>query len=157
MDPKLESYLKKYNINYVKYDHPAVFTVQESNNVNLNLKCLHAKSLFLKDEKGRFYLVCMEANKRLDMKFLQKHLNVSKLRFASPEELKKELKLTPGSVSIFGMIYPQNVKLIIDKTVWEADTVGFHPNINTSTLEIDHENLEKFLDSLNCIKDTILL
>lgn len=115
--------------------------------------------LFLKDERGKFYLVGMKAEKRLDTKKLREHLKIKKLNFASPQELKEEVNLTPGSVSIFGAIYikDKRVKLIIDEDVWSAPTVGFHPNINTSTLEINHENLEKYFESLKCEKEILRL
>ncbi len=102
----------------------------------------------------------MNAYKRLDIKKLRDLLHAkNKLFFASSQELKEKLNLTPGSVSIFGMIYGQNngVCLIIDKQVWLAKKVGFHPNINTATLELTHENLEKFVNSLTCIKKTLSL
>jgi len=83
--------------------------------------------------------------KRLDIKSLRKVLNAKKLHFASAEELKSELNVSPGSVSIFALINSKNVKSIIDEEVWSAEITGFHPNINTSTLEISHENLEKFI------------
>lgn len=118
---------------------------------------MHTKSLFLKDEKGCFYLVCLPADKRLDIKFLEKYFSVKKLRFGSPEELKSELNLMPGSVSLFGMIYSSSVLLVLDKAIWNAKTSGFHPNINTATLEIGRDNLGKFYNSLNCPKEIIEL
>jgi Ala-tRNA(Pro) deacylase len=157
MDPKLKKYLEKEGIEYREHKHPAVFTVEESKKLKLAIPGVHTKNLFLKDDKGRFYLICMPALERLDTKSLRKSLGVGKLHFGSPEELKKELNLEPGSVSIFGMIHAKNVKLLLDKTVWEAEVTGFHPNINTATLEIDHKNLEKFWNSLDCEKETINL
>ena len=153
MDKTLMKYMGNNGISYKIHEHPAVFTVAESNNIIKNKDYFHTKSLFLRDDKRRFYLVCMPANKRLDIKFLEKVLQVKKLNFGSPEELKLHLNLNPGSVSIFGMIYAKEVFLIIDKEIWAAPSSGFHPNINTATLEIDHSNLEKFLNSLNCRKE----
>ena len=148
MDKTLETYLKEHKIEYIEHKHKAVFTVAESTLIKSHKPGLSCKCLFLKDEKGKFYLLAMNAHKRADMKLLKKELDVEKLHFASEEELKRELNVTPGSVSIFAMIYKKNVNLIIDKEVWTEKIVGFHPNINTSTLEISHENLEKFLNSL---------
>jgi Ala-tRNA(Pro) deacylase len=152
MDKALESYLKNHGIEYNLHEHPAVFTVAESEKINEKIPGLHTKSLFLKDENGKFYLVCMNAHKKLDIKNLRKILSLKELYFASPEELKSELNLAPGSVSIFGMIHAKSTMLIIGKEVWEAEITGFHPNINTATLEISHKSLEKFCDSLECKK-----
>lgn len=155
MEQALESYLKDIGINYKTHSHKAVFTVAESSSLRGEIPGMHTKSLFLEDEKGNFYLVCMDALKRLDIKTLRRRLNVSKLQFASPEKLKAELDLTPGSVSIFGMINAKNTKLILDKDLWNADIVAFHPNINTETLEITHKDLEKFCDSLGSAKEIL--
>ncbi|MCH7568165.1 MAG: hypothetical protein IIA87_01975 [Nanoarchaeota archaeon] len=159
MERKLKNYLEKNNVKYVLHKHPAVFTVKESKRLKKNIPGLNCKTLFLKDNKRKFYLVGMPADKRLDNKKLRAHLNIRKIRFGTVEELKDKVNLTPGSVSIFGMIYinSYNIKLILDKEVWESDVVGFHPNINTETLEIKHEDLEKFYNSLDCEKEVIEL
>jgi len=157
MDIKLKSYLEENKIWYNVYPHPAVFTVKESKSIKEKIPGAHTKCLFLKDESNSFYLVALPAEKRLDIKSLKTKLNLKELHFASPEELKKELHLTPGSVSIFGMIYSLSVFLIIDKALWSSALVGFHPNINTSTLVLDHKNLVKFYNSISARKEVIEL
>ena len=158
MDKKLEKYMKTHDVEYNEYKHDAVFTVEESKKLKKDLPGLHCKTLFLKDNKGNFYLVGLPANKRLDIKNLRKHLGVKKVRFGTPEELKKEINLVPGSVSIFGMVNVKgNVLLVLDKEVWDAKEIGFHPNINTSTLVLKHEDLKKFYDSLDCEKEVLEL
>ncbi len=160
-DKKLENYLKDLSINYIEHKHPAVFTVEEHKTLQIKTpNVLHTKNLFLKDEKNNFYLVCMYANKQLNLKQLKEKVKAKKkLSFASEEQLKENLNLTPGSVSIFGMINtkPNTIHLILDKQVWEAERVGFHPNINTSTLIISHKDLEKFYNSLNIKKEILEL
>lgn len=152
MDKYLLEYLNKHKINYKIHKHSAVFTVEQSKSLKAEiLGVFHTKNLFLKDEANNFYLICMNAHKRLDLKNLKQQLNAKKkLYFASEKELKENLNLTPGSVSIFGMIYARNVFLVIDKKILEAESSGFHPNINTATLEINKNNLRKFINSLNC-------
>ena len=157
MDPNLKPYLEKHKIEYKIYSHPPVFTVEESKKIKLNISGTHTKCLFLKDEHSQFYLICLLANKRLNTSLLRKKFNLRELYFASEEELKSGLNLTPGSVSIFGMIYAKSTYLIIDKDLWNADAVGFHPNINTSTIVLDHNNLEKFYNSLKTKKEIMKL
>lgn len=157
MDKALVKYLDEHKISYKIHEHPPVFTVAESKSLIKNKGYFHTKSLFLRDDKKRFYLVCMSANKRLDIKLLERVLGVKKLNFGSPEELKERLNLTPGSVSIFGTIYAKDVSLIVDKEIWLASSSGFHPNINTATLELDHNNLEKFFNSIACKKEIMEL
>src|SRR3989344_8760170 len=159
MEELLKEYLEKNKINYVRHKHKAVSTVAESGKDENILKIpgLHCKTLFLKDDKGGFYLVGLPAHKRLDIKKLEKHLEVKKLKFGSAEELKEKTNLAPGSVSIFGAVYSGDVALILDKEVWDAEIVGFHPNVNTETLEIKHVGLERYYNSLNNRKEILEL
>mgnify|MGYP000134327686 CR=1 FL=1 len=72
------------------------------------------------------------------------------MTFASPEDMKELLGLTPGSVSIFGLIHkPENLHLYLDAELREADLIGRHPNRNDATIVISHQTLVRFLDILN--------
>jgi Ala-tRNA(Pro) deacylase len=159
MDKKLEDYLKKHNVKYTLHEHPAVFTVEESSKIKKEIPGLATKSLFLKEKNGKFYLISLPGVKRLDTKKLKKQLDTKKLNFASPEELKSELNITPGSVSIFCLINadPNKVEFILDQEIWDAQISGFHPNRNTATLEITHESLENYYKSLPCKKQILKL
>lgn len=157
MDKKLKEYLKDHKIDYIIHNHPAVFTVEQSKSLNLSLPCAHTKNLFLKDENKNYYLICTQADKRLNLKQLKKSLNVSELHFGSPDELKENLKITPGSVSLFNIINSKSVMLILDSNLLNSDKIGFHPNINTSTLEITRDGLHKFYKSLKSKKEVINL
>jgi len=154
MDEKLRSYLEKFNVSYKTHHHKPVFTVKESDAIiKGEIPGRHTKNLFLEDEKGNFYLVCMDAYKRLDIKSLRKRLNAGKLQFASAQKLKQELDVTPGSVSIFCMINASKTKLVLDSQLWNADVLSFHANINTESLELDHKNLERFYNSISMDKE----
>lgn len=163
MSQSIKSILNKLGIKYIEHTHEPVFTVAESNKLSLSYRGLHTKSLFLKSNSKselkltNYYLVCMQADKRLNIKSLQKHLNEEKLTFASPDELKSILNLTPGSVSIFGLINDtkNEVHLILDNEISRAESVGFHPNINTSTLELSNEDFLKFYNSLKQEKEIL--
>ncbi|MBX4196563.1 prolyl-tRNA synthetase associated domain-containing protein [Candidatus Pacearchaeota archaeon] len=147
MEEVLKRYLQKHGISYKEYQHPAVFTVKESAKLKINIPGFHTKNLFLKDEYNTFYLVCMDAHKRLDTNRLKEQLNVKSLAFASPEELNDELRVKPGSVSFLALIHAKKTTLVLDKAIWNADEVGFHPNVNTETLVLSHAELEKIYDS----------
>lgn len=149
MDEKLKKYLEKYNISYKIYEHPAVFTVAESDKVTKHIPGARSKNLFLKDENNNFYLVSMPGEKRLNTKSLRAYFKLKELNFASPSELKEQLNISPGSVSLFCMIRAsERVTLVIDKEIWSASLAGFHPNVNTSTLVLDNKNIKKFLSTL---------
>lgn len=155
MDNKLKEYLDKLGLKYKLHKHPPVFTVEESKKIKINIPGKHTKCLFLKGGNGQFYLIAMPGIKRLNIKLLKRRIGLKDMHFGSPEELKAELNATPGSVSIFAMIYAKNTKLIIDKELWNASIVTFHPNINTETLELDRRNLEIFYNSIESEKEII--
>ena len=81
MDEKLKEYFEKNNIEYKLYTHLPVFTVEESNKIEMTYKGMHTKSLFLRDENKNYYLISMEADKRLDIKYLESFFRVKKLKF----------------------------------------------------------------------------
>jgi Ala-tRNA(Pro) deacylase len=109
---------------------------------------LLTQNLFLTDKQGNFFLFCLQAEKRAPIKKVKSLFNVKDLQFASPSDLKSQLNLTPGSVSIFGLINNPEVALVLDQELYDAEAVGFHPNINTATLELQHKEFVKFYDSL---------
>ncbi len=150
MDKSLKDFLDNNKITYEEFTHPAIFTVAEGKKLKENLPGLHCKCLFLYDEQKRYYLLGMQANARCDLKGLRKQLGVKKLQFGSEEKLWDYLKVKPGSVSIFAMIHAEDkVKLLLSKEVWDADKVGFHPNVNTATIVVDHANLVKCVEALS--------
>ncbi len=159
MDVKLRDYLEKHSINYTEYPHKAVFRVSESKTLKKDIPGLHCKCLFLKDNCDRFYLVAVPADKRLDISRLRKRLNLKKLHFASEFELLEKIGLKPGSVSIFGIINDKEnqINFILDGDVWSANAVGFHPNLNTSTLVLLHDDLERFYNSVKTNKRVMQL
>lgn len=159
MDSVLERYLKKNGIDYVLHRHTAVHTVAESHadETIMRIPGLRCKTLFLVDESNRYYLIGMTGIKRLDFKKLQAQLGVKKLTMGSQEALLRETGLVPGSVSIFGVFQNSSVTLVLDEDVWRAKQVCFHPNINTETLELTHQALERFYEKLPNIKKIIAL
>ena len=159
MDKNLKEYLDKNEIKYQIFNHPAVFTVDESRKIKQQIPGMHCKCLFLKDNKGIFYLIGMPAEKRLNSKIFRNRINAKKARFGTPEELQEKVNLIPGSVSIFGAIYIKDKKtvLVLDKQVWQAKEVGFHPNVNTRTIVLKHEDLKKYYYSLSCKKEILEL
>jgi len=146
----VKNYLKKLNISFKEFNHPSVYTCEEAEEYNKNIRGIHSKNLFIKDRKSKkFYLVILPADKQLKLEDLEKILGV-KLKFANKEDLKKTLNLESGAVSPFGLINDNlaQVQLILDKDISTSDYVSFHPNINTQTFEISKEDFNKYLNSL---------
>lgn len=140
--------LNQLSINYEKIDHPAVFTVAESENLVLH-PGTHCKALFIRDDKKtQYFLVLMEGSKRIDFKLLQQELDIKKMTFASAEELWDKLQIKPGSVSPFCLINStdKTIGVIIDTFLLSQEKLGFHPNDNTATLLVSPSDLKKFIE-----------
>jgi len=145
----LFTFLARNAIVYQRHDHPPVYTVEEAGRLVPNLPAAKTKNLFLRDQKGRrHFLVCVEAAKRIDLKALAGILDVKRLSFGSARRLEAYLGVTPGAVSVFGVIHDtgQGVEIIFDRPLWQQPAFQFHPLVNTSTLCISREELNRFVD-----------
>lgn len=145
----LAQFLAQHKLDYTYQAHEPCHTVEESKALKTSLPGVSTKNLFLTDMKGQYWLVCVQADKRVPINKLRKLLGTKTLTFASPEELLTNLQLTPGSVSLFGLIHkPNNLQVCLDDDLRQADLVGRHPNRNDATLIIDHQTLVVFLTIL---------
>lgn len=145
---KVYETLDKLDISYVRHEHPPVYTVEEAEQHWENITGAHCKNLFLRNKKGnRHYLVVLASSKRADLKALEKQLGEDRLSFASPERLMHYLGLEVGAVSPFGLINDtqKEVQVIIDQDLKDADSINFHPNVNTATVGLSFLDFEKFL------------
>ena len=140
--------LKDLGIDYKRCDHPAVFTVEESRQHDINMEGSHCKNFFLKDKKGKYFLFSTLAEKKIDMNVLQKKIGCKRLSFASPQRLDEVLDLTPGSVSPFGIMNDRHalVTVVLDKEIIDQGIVNFHPLKNTATITVASDDLIKFIE-----------
>jgi Ala-tRNA(Pro) deacylase len=139
--------LDDLNINYKLYEHQPVFTVRESLKHKDTIPGERNKNLFAKGEKTKtYYLISIRGDKKLDNQSFKKEFG-ERIRFCSPEDLMKYLKLKPGSVSPFGLINDKEkeVVVIVDTDLLENERVHFHPDRNSATLEISSDNFKKYL------------
>lgn len=143
-------FLEKQGISYERYDHPPVFTCEESTRLcpPMPEHAAKTKNLFLRDKKGRrHFLVTVAEEKQVDVKALEEILGVPKLSFASARRLEEHLGLMPGAVTMLGVMNDMqhhHVEVIVDEAVWQAQAVRCHPLVNTSTLIISHNGIERF-------------
>ncbi len=138
-----------HSIEYERHDHPAVFTVEEAKRLVPPLQGVKTKNLFLRDKKGRRHvLVVVGQDKSVDLKALSTLLGSPRLSLASLERLKKYLGITPGAVSILAVVNDANneVEVVGDRDLWKANAFQCHPLVNTSTLVISKDHLERFLE-----------
>ena len=150
IEQKVLETLDRLGIPYVRHEHPPVATVEEAEKHWADLKGTHCKNLFIRNYKGnRHYLVIAPVTRGIDLKRLNTELGEDRLSFASAERLKRWLGVEPGSVSPFGLINDEthHVQVVCDITLRSSAALGFHPNINTATLEIAFADFERFLAS----------
>ena len=145
--PDLFAYLDKLSIPTRTVEHPPVFTVEESEKLDREMEGGHTKNLFLKDAKGRLFLVVAEARASIDMKSLHKVLDCARLSFGRPELLQEVLGIAPGSVTAFAVLNDKAglVSVIIDETLMGFETINCHPLVNTATTNIGRDDLLKFM------------
>ena len=142
--------LDALGIAYEKYEHPAVFTAEDAAEHWARIPATPLKNLFLRNKKGnRHYLVILPIAKEADLRHLVKVIGDDRLSFGSPERLKDQLALTPGSVSPFGLINnpARSVQVIVDADLRAAERLIFHPNLNTASVAISRQDFERFLAS----------
>ena len=144
----LDAFLRQHDIAAARHEHPAVMTVEESERLVPKLPGAKTKNLLLRDRKGaRHFLVTAPHDIAVDLEALGAALGAGRLGFASPERLRKHLGLTPGAVSLLGLVNDEAgaVEFVIDRSLWEAGAVHAHPLVNTATMVVSHADLERFL------------
>ncbi len=147
----VERYLADLGVTCERHDHPPVATVAEAEQYWGGIDALHAKNLFLRNQKGtRHFLVVLAFTRRGDLAAIGEHFGEKKLGFASPERLLAHLGLTPGSVSPFGLINDpaHKVEVAIDVAIRDAARVAFHPNVNTATLVLSGADFQRYLAAI---------
>lgn len=145
--------LDSLGIRYDRVDHSHADTIAACHEVEQVLGWPVCKNLFLCNrQKTQYYLLMLEGDKVFKTKDLSKQLGVARLSFAGPEDMEALLHLSPGSVTVLGLMHDREnkVQLVIDKPVYEASRVSCHPCISTSTLVLSTQDLrEKLLPALH--------
>lgn len=154
-DKEIRTYalLDKLGIEYKRIDHEAAMTMEVCEEIDEALQATICKNLFLCNrQETDFYLLMMPGNKKFKTKDLSKALGISRLSFAKEEYMQKLLDITPGSVSVMGLMNDRErkVRLIIDEDVLEGAEIGCHPCINTSSIKFaTRDLLEKIIPAMN--------
>jgi len=145
----LLSLLDSLDISYERYEHHAVFTCDESTGVVPDDPSIaHTKNLFMRDKRGRRHILLVTTcATQIDLKSFAAQAAADRLSFASPERMLEHLGVTPGSVTVMALANDtrKSVEVFIDRAVWESPRLSCHPLVNTATVVLDHDGLEKFL------------
>ena len=149
-DGRLEKELKVYDlldelgISYERVDHEALQTIEACQKVDETLGISICKNLFLCNrQETAFYLLMIPDTKTFHTKDLSAQIGSARLSFAKPEYMEKFLDITPGSVSVMGLMndHDNAVRLLVDEDVLKGEWVGCHPCINTSSLRIKTKDM----------------
>lgn len=154
LDKEIRVYdlLDSLDVEYERIDHAPAMTMDICEEIDASLGALICKNLFLCNrQQTDFYLLMMPADKPFKTKDLSAQIGSSRLSFSPPEFMEEFLDITPGSVSVMGLMNDKNfrVRLLVDADVLECEYVGCHPCINTSSLRLRTADLrEKIIPAM---------
>ena len=161
LDKEVRTYdlLDELNIYFERVDHEPAMTIESCKDVEKILGATICKNLFLcNTQKTNFYLLVMPGDKKFQTKVVSKLLGVARLSFAPEEYLLEFLDITPGSVSIMGLMNDREkrVRLLVDSELLKDEYFACHPCINTSSMKIKTEDIfEKYLPAIG-VEPTVL-
>lgn len=148
---EITKFLDDLGIKYSIYEHEPVRTMEDMDKIMKAVSGTHFKNLFVRDQKGHNHYLCViEESREVSLTDLADRLGSGKLSFCSDSRLKKYLGLIPGCVGPFGLINDKNqdVTLVLDKALFDAEIVNFHPNRNTAMLSLSKDDFLEYLDEL---------
>ena len=141
LDKEIRTYdlLDGLGVEYDRVDHAPAMTMEDCKEVDEILESMVCKNLFLCNrQETAFYLLMIPDTKVFHTKDLSAQIHSARLSFAKPEYMEKFLDITPGSVSVLGLMNDteNHVQLLIDEDVLNSEYVGCHPCINTSSIRL---------------------
>lgn len=160
---RVYDFLDKLGVQYQRIDHEAAMTMEACEEIDhaLGDNTTICKNLFLCNrQETDFYLLLMPGDKTFKTKDLSAQIHSARLSFAKPEYMEKYLDITPGSVSVLGLMNDseKKVQLLIDEDVMKEPYFGCHPCINTSSLKFTTEDLmQKIIPALEHEPVTVTL
>ena len=144
--------LDSLSVEYERIDHEPAMTMEVCEEIDKTLGATICKNLFLCNrQETDFYLLMMPGDKPFKTKDLSAQIGSSRLSFAKPEHMEKYLDITPGSVSVLGLMNDKgnSVRLLMDEDVLVGEYIGCHPAINTSSLRIKTADMmEKIIPAM---------
>ena len=149
---RVYDFLDNLGIEYGRIDHEEAMTMEVCAAIDEALEATICKNLLLCNRQGTaFYLLMLPGNKVFKTSVLSKQIGSSRLSFASAEAMEQYLDITPGSVSVLGLMNDKenHVQLLMDQDVVKGEYIGCHPCINTSSLKLKTADLlEKIIPAM---------
>lgn len=149
---RVYDFLDSLGIEYEYIDHEAAMTMEDCEEIDRALEASICKNLFLCNrQETEFYLLMMNGDKKFKTKDLSAQIGSARLSFANESYMEQFLDITPGSVSVLGLMNDKEhrVQLLIDKDLLGEEYIGCHPCINTSSLRIRRNDMwEKIVPAM---------
>lgn len=150
-ETRLYADLTDLGIAHQVHEHEAVFTVEESARLHVDIPGAHVKNLFLKDNGGRFWLITVPADKRVALKALPGAIGCKRVSFGNADDMDRLLGVTPGSVTPVAAINDAGgeVTVVLDAALADAPLVNVHPLRNTASMALSGAGLLRALRHWN--------
>jgi len=144
---RLLAWMADNGVVHATHDHRAVFRVEEGLELKAALPGAHTKNLFLKDHKGRLWLISARQDTVIDLKRAPAALGSGRLSFGNETLMWETLGVRPGSVTALGLAndLDRRVTFVLDRRLWDAAVVNFHPLTNTATTALDQAAFRRVL------------
>lgn len=141
--------LAELGISHKTHHHAPVYTVDEAKAERGDLAGSHIKNLFLRNKKGRMWLVTCHEDLRIDLKLLGELVGAGRFSFASADRLMKYLGVIPGAVTPLSVFNDRSgaVQVVLDKAILDDAVVNVHPLHNAATTAIAPDDLLRFLEA----------
>lgn len=153
MDPFLavKDKLESLQISFEVVEHPPALTTEEADGYIEGIDGVRTKSMFLTNKKKTaYYLLIMDDQKRLDMEAFKEITGANRIKMASSDSLMAKMQLSPGVVSIFGLLNNSegDIHVYFDQEILAEKRMSFHPNTNEKTIFLDSSDVLKFVEAL---------
>ena len=144
--------LDALDVSYQRIDHEAAMTMEACAEIDKVLDATICKNLLLCNRQcTAFYLLMIVGEKHFKTSTFSKQIGSSRLSFAAPEYMEQFLDITPGSLSVLGLMNDRekHVQLLIDGDILKGEFFGCPPCINTSSLRLRTADLlEKIIPAM---------
>ncbi len=147
---ELFAYLDRLGVAHKTVTHAPLFTVEEGREVRREIAGAHTKNLFLRDKKGKAFLLVALEDAVIELRSLHRLLGATgRFSFGSPDLMRELLGVTPGSVTPFALINDAalRVTVVLDAAMMAHEVLNFHPLVNTATTTISQQGLLRFLEA----------
>ena len=145
VDGRLKKEVKVYDMldslgmEYERIDHAPAMTMEVCRDIDEALGATICKNLFLCNrQKTLFYLLMIPGDKAFHTKEISSQIGSARLSFGDPEFMEEFLDITPGAVSVMGLMNDtgNHVRLLVDEDILKGEFLGCHPCVNTSSLKL---------------------